>query len=162
MLKYLNNVPLSDDWFPYEHIDDEVKQKLDETKRQLAGNEMKNDTKHYVEYLNHDPNWLMTITLEFDKFLINQGYIEFFLQMYIQWRKVDGYDSSSQTLIIPRLPSFEKLALSQFQLYIKTQTMTECFVCCYLQNTIIIRSAEVKERVLVFYTCSGSILVCKI
>ena len=40
MLKYLNEVSISDDWFPYEYIDAEVKNKIDKTKRQLAGNEM--------------------------------------------------------------------------------------------------------------------------
>ena len=33
---------------------------------------MKKDTKHYVEYLNHNTNWLKTITIEIDKFLINR------------------------------------------------------------------------------------------
>ena len=45
--------------------------KIDKTKGRLAGDEMEKETKHYVEYLNHDPNWLKTITIEIDKFLIN-------------------------------------------------------------------------------------------
>ena len=40
VLKHLNVVPTSDDWFPYEYIDAEVNKKLDKTKRQLAGDEM--------------------------------------------------------------------------------------------------------------------------
>ena len=56
VFKDLNEVPPSDDWFPYEYIYDEVNNKLDKTKEQLAGNEMEKDTKPYVEYLNHDPN----------------------------------------------------------------------------------------------------------
>ena len=39
-LKYLNGVPPSDDWFPYEYIDYEVKKKVNKTKGQLAGHEM--------------------------------------------------------------------------------------------------------------------------
>ena len=56
MFKYLNEVPPSDDWFPYEYIVAEVNNKLDKTKVQLSGNEMENETKHYVEYLNHNTN----------------------------------------------------------------------------------------------------------
>ena len=69
MLKYSNEVPPSYDWFPYEYIDAEVRKKIDETKRQLAGDEIEKETKNYVEYLNHDPNWLKTIIIEIDKLL---------------------------------------------------------------------------------------------
>ena len=88
---------------------------------------MVKETKHYVEYLNHNPNWLKTITIEINKFLINREYINLFMKMYMQWINYDGSTSSSRTLIIPCLPSFEKLALSQFQVYIEAQTMTQCF-----------------------------------
>ena len=40
-----------------------------------------------VEYLNHDPNWLKTITIEIDKFLIDCEYINFFNIMYTKWNK---------------------------------------------------------------------------
>ena len=36
--KYLNEVPLSDDWFPYEYIDDNFNNKFDKTKVVLAVN----------------------------------------------------------------------------------------------------------------------------
>ena len=147
----LNEVPPSDDWFPYEYIDAEVKKKMHETKRQLAGNEMEKEAKHYVEYLNHDPNWLKKISIEIYKFLINREYIYFFMQIYMQWIKDGGYTSSFRTLIIPRLPCFDKLHLSQFKVYIETETMTHYFVCFNFQNTIIIRSDEGKERFLLFY-----------
>ena len=42
VFKDLNEVPPSDDWFSYEYIDDEVNNKVDKTKGQLAGNEMEN------------------------------------------------------------------------------------------------------------------------
>ena len=90
------------------------------------------DAKLYVGSLNHDPNWLKKIYIENDTFLINYEYIEFFMQMYMQCSKYDGSTSSLQTLIIPRLPHFEKLTLSQFKVYIETETMTNCFVCCNL------------------------------
>ena len=105
---------------------------------------MEKETKHYVESLTHDPNWLKKITIEIDKFLIDREYINFFIQMYMQCNKDDGYTSSLQTLIIPRLTRFEKLALSKFQLFIEAQTMTQCFGCRNFKKTIIIRSAEGK------------------
>ena len=94
MLKYLNEVPPSDDWFPYEYIDAKVKKKIDKTKRQLAGNEMEKETKYYVESLNHEPNWLKKISIEIDKFLINREYIDFFMKNYLQWRKYQVSTSS--------------------------------------------------------------------
>ena len=104
--KDLNDVPPSYDWFPYEYIDAEVNKKVDETKGQLADNEMDKETKHYVESLNQNHNWLKKITIEIDKFLIDHEYIEFFMQMCMQLRKDNGSTSSFQKLIIPRLPCF--------------------------------------------------------
>ena len=106
MFKDLNEVPPSDNCYPYEYIDAEVENKLDINKGQLTGNEMEKETKNYVEYLNNDPNWSKRINTEIDKFLINREYIDFFMQMYMQWRKYNGSTSSFQTLIIPRLPRF--------------------------------------------------------
>ena len=114
-----------------------------------------------MEYLNQNPNWLKKHFIEIDDFLINSEYIYFFVKIYFQWSKDDGSTSSFQTFIIPSLPRFEKLTLSQFNLYIETETMTRLFVCCNSQKTVLIRYAEGKERVFVFYTCSGSILVCE-
>ena len=79
MFKDLNDFPPSDDWLPNEYINAEVKKKVDKTKGQHAGDEMENETKHYVESLNHNTNWLKTITTEIDKFLIDRGYIDFFM-----------------------------------------------------------------------------------
>ena len=73
-----------------------------------------------MESLNHDSNWLKTIIIEIDKFLTNSEYINFFMKMYIQWIKDNGYTSSSRTLSILCPTRIEKLALSQFQLYIET------------------------------------------
>ena len=58
VFEYLNEVPPSYDWFPYEYIDAEVKKKVYKTKGQLIGNEMEKENKNYVEYFNHNPNWL--------------------------------------------------------------------------------------------------------
>ena len=114
---------------------------------------MEKEDKRYVKYPNHDPNWLKTIIIEIFKFLIDHEYINFFVQIYMQWNKDNGYTSSSQTLIIICLPRFGKLALSQFQLYIEAETMTQFFVCHNCKNTILIWAAAGKEKFLVFYTC---------
>ena len=90
---------------------------------------MEKETKNYVESLNHDPNWLKTAIIEIYKFLIDREYINFFGPMYMQWRKDGGSTSSSGTFSIPHLPRFEKLYLSQFQLYIEAQTINRRFVC---------------------------------
>ena len=84
VLKDLNYFPPLDDWFSYEYIDAEAKKKVDKTKGQLAENEIEKETKHYVEYLNHDPNWLKTITIEIDEFRINHEYIYFFMHTYMK------------------------------------------------------------------------------
>ena len=68
------------------------------------------------------------------------------MQMYTQRSKDDGSTSYFQKLIITRLPHFEKLDLPQLKLYIETETMTQCFVCCNFRNNILIRYAEVKDE----------------
>ena len=75
---------------------------------------MEKETKHYVLSLNHDPNWLKTIIIEIDKFLIDRVYIDFFMQMYMQWSKDNGSNSSFPKLIIPRLPRFVKTNFATF------------------------------------------------
>ena len=94
VFKDLNDVLPLDDWFSYKYIDAEVRKKLDKTKGQLAGGEMEKETKYYVESLNHNPNWLKTITIENYKFLVDREYIDFFMKMYMQWIKEDGSTSS--------------------------------------------------------------------
>ena len=70
------------------------------------------------------------------------------MEMYIQRIKYNGSILSSQEFIIPRLPRFEKLDLSQFQVYIEAQKMTHCFVCNNCKKTIVIRADEGKYKVL--------------
>ena len=111
---------------------------------------MEKETKHYVEYINHDPNWLKTITIEIDKLLVDREYIDFFMQIDMKWVKDNSSTSYLQKFIIPRLPCFEKLAFSQFQLYIEDQTIPHCFVCRNYKKSILIRSAEGKEKVFNF------------
>ena len=84
VFKDLDEVPPPDDWFPYEYIYAEVNKKVDKTKGQISGDQMEKETKHYEESLNHDPNWLKTITIGIGRFLIDCEYINFFMQIYIQ------------------------------------------------------------------------------
>ena len=149
----MDKVSPSDYWFLYEYIDSEFNKKLEKIKVKISGNEMEKETKYYVEYLTQDTNWSKKITIDIYKFLINCEYIKFFIIMYIKWRKDDGSNSSSRTLIIPRLPHSRKMDLSQFQLNTETQTTTQCLVCRNGKNTIIIRYDEGKEKFFVFYTC---------
>ena len=111
---------------------------------------MEKETKHYVEYLNHDPNWLKTITIDIDKFLIYREYINFFLQMYMKLSKDDGSTLSSRTLIISRLPRFEKLALSKSQLYIENKTMNSVLCAIITKRLLLFDMLKSKERFLYF------------
>ena len=65
----------------------------------------------------------------------------------MQWSSDNSYTSSDQILIIECLPHFEKLALSQFKLYIEVEKMAHCYVCNNCQMSIFIQSANVKEGV---------------
>ena len=69
------------------------------------------------------------------------------MQMYMEWSKDNGSALSLQTLIITSLPYSDKLALSQFQLYIEAQTITQYFVCRNRKETILVQAAEGKENV---------------
>ena len=79
VFKDLNEFPPSYDWSPYEYNNAEVRNKLNRTKGQIAGDEMEKETKHYAESLNHDTNLLMMITIGIDKLLIDREYIDFFM-----------------------------------------------------------------------------------
>ena len=129
------------------------RKKVDKTRGQLASYEMENYIIHYVESLNHDPQWVRRIMNDINKFLIDSEYIDFFMKIYMQWIKGNGYTSSDQKLIIECLPHFEKLALSQFKVYIEVEKMTQCYVCHNCKISIFIQSSNVKEGVFVFYRC---------
>ena len=96
--------------------------------------------------LNPNPDWLKRINIDIDKLLIYCEYINFFMQMYMIWRKYDGSTPSSRTLIIPRLSHFEKMDLSQFQLNIESQTMTQFFVCRNFKKLLSFDLLKVTKR----------------
>ena len=66
-------------------------------------------------------------------------YIDFFIQIYEQWSS----DNS-----IECLPHLEKMALSQFKVYIEAEKITQCIVCHNCNMSIFIPSSNVKEGVL--------------
>ena len=106
---------------------------------------MENEIIHYIDSLNHDPQWVRRIMNDINKLLVDRGYIDFFMQIYMQWSKDNGYTSSNQKLIIECLPHLEKLAFSKFKLYFDVETMTHCYVCDNCQMSIFIQSTNVKE-----------------
>ena len=52
-MTFLN--PTSENWFPNKYIEDEIKQKVDKTIVQLAGDEIAYDIRQYIDSLKHDP-----------------------------------------------------------------------------------------------------------
>ena len=97
--------------------------------------------RHYIEYLNHNPQWVRIITNYINKLLVYREYIDFFMQIYMQW--------SSDNSIKCR-PRFEKMALSQFKVYIEVEKMTQCYVCDNCKMSIFIQFSNVKEDFLYF------------
>ena len=70
--------------------------------------------------------------------------------MYMQLSKDDGSTSSFQKLIIPSPPRFEKLDLSQFQLYIETQTMTQFLCAVIVKKLFSFDLLKAKKNIFVF------------
>ena len=134
--------------FPNKYIEADIKKKLDKTREQIASDEMENEIRHYIESLNHNPQWVRIITIDINKLLVDREYIDLFMQIYMQWGSDNRYISSNQKLIIECLPHFEKLDLSQFKVYIEAETMTHCWVCDNCQMSIFIQYSNVKEGVL--------------
>ena len=105
---------------------------------------MENEIQHYIDSLNHNPQWVGRMMNDINKLLVNREYIESFMQIYMKWNS----DNS-----IECLPNFEKLALSQFKVYFEVEKMTHCYVCDNCQMIIFIQSANVREGIFVFYRC---------
>ena len=71
---------------------------------------MEYDIRHYIHCLQHDHFWVGRIKNDINKLLVNREYIDFFIQIYEQWSTYN---------IMKCLPHFEKMALSQFKVYIE-------------------------------------------
>ena len=87
-------------WFSNKYIEANIKKKLDKTRGQLASDEMGNEIRHYFQSINHYPQWVRRITNDINKLLVNREYIDFFMQIYMQWSKDSDYTSYNQKLII--------------------------------------------------------------
>ena len=114
MFRNLYVDPTSENWFPNKYIEAKIKKKLDKTIGQIASDEMENEIRHYIESINHNPQWVRRITNDINKLIFDREYIDFFMQIYMQCSSDsdNSYTSSNQKLIIECLPNFEKLALS--------------------------------------------------
>ena len=153
MFRNLHDVPTSENWFPNKYIEADIKKKLDKTRGQLASDEMENEIRHYVEYLDHDPLWVRRITNDINKLLVDREYIDFFMQIYMQWRKENVNTSSNQKLIIECLPHFEKLDLSQFKVYIEVETMTHFMCAIIVKIVFLFNMLMLNKGFFVFYRC---------
>ena len=85
VFKYLNVNQTSETWFPNKYIEDEIKKKSEKTREQLANDEMAYDIRQYIDSLKQDPSWVGIIKNDINKLLVNREYIDFFIQIYIQW-----------------------------------------------------------------------------
>ena len=108
----LDGISTSETWFLNKYIEDDIKKKVDKTRDQIASDEMAYDIRHYIYCLQHDPSWVRRIKNNINKLLVNREYIDFFIQIYEQWIS----DNS-----IECLPHFEKMVLSQFEVYIEAE-----------------------------------------
>ena len=138
MFRDLYGISTSETWFLNKYIEDEIKKKVDKTRDQLSSDEMAYDIRQYIYCLQHDPSWVGIITNDINKLLFNCEYIDLFIQIYEQWSS----DNS-----IKCLPHFEKMALSQFKVYIEAEKMTQCIVCNNCNMSIFISYSNVKEGV---------------
>ena len=73
---------------------------------------MEYDIRHNIYCLQHNHFWVERIQNDINKLLVNREYIDFFIQIYEQWRTYNR---------MKYLPHFEKMALSQFKVYIEAE-----------------------------------------
>ena len=126
--------PTSETWFLNKYIEAEINKKLEKTRGHLASYGMENEITHYIYSLNHDHQWVGRITNDINKLLVKREYIDFFMQIYMQWSS----DNS-----IKCLPHFDKMTLSQFKVYIEVENITHCYVCNNCKMSIFIQSSNV-------------------
>ena len=68
--------------------------------------------RQYIHGLQHYPSWVVRIKNDINNSPVKREYIDFFIKIYEQWSS----DNS-----IKCLPHFEKMALSQFKVYIEAE-----------------------------------------
>ena len=97
-------------FFPKKYIDDDIKERVDKTRDELASDKMAPDIRHYIHCIQHDHFWVGRIKNDINKLLVNREYIDFFIQIYEKWCT---YNS------IKCLPHWDKMTLSQLKVYIE-------------------------------------------
>ena len=88
------------------------RKKLTKTRDQLASDKMAYGIRNYIHCLQHNHFWVGRINNDINRLLFNREYIDFFIQIYEQWSTYNN---------IKCLPHFEKVALSQFKVYIEAE-----------------------------------------
>ena len=58
MFRYLDGISTSETWFLKKYIGDEIKKNVDNTRDQLASDEMAYDIRHYIHCLQQYPFWV--------------------------------------------------------------------------------------------------------
>ena len=144
MFRDLYGISTLENWFLKKYYNDEIKKKVDNTRDELASDEMAYDIRHYIHCLQHDSFWVRINKNDINKLLVNREYIDFFVQIYIQWSS----DNSNKCL-----PHFGKMALSQLKVYIEAGKTTQCIVCNNCNMSIFIPSSMLKKGFSVFYRC---------
>ena len=89
-----------------------MKKKVDNTRDKLASDEREYNIRYYIHCIQHNHSWVGRINNDINKLLINREYIDFFIQIYEQWSS----DNSMKCL-----PHFDKMAFSQFKVYIEAE-----------------------------------------
>ena len=90
MFRDWDGISTSENWFPKKYIDDEIKKRVDETRDELASDEMAYDIRQYIDCLKHDPFWVGIIKNDINKLLVNREYIDLFIQIYEQCSSDDS------------------------------------------------------------------------
>ena len=112
MFRDLDGISTSVTFPPEEFIDHEIKKRVDETRDQLASDKMAYEIRHYIHCLQHDHFWVQRIQNDINKLIVNREYIDFFIRIYEKWRTYNRMKC---------LPHCEKMALSQFKVYIEAE-----------------------------------------
>ena len=134
----------SETCFPNKYIENEIKKKVDITWGHLASYGMAYDIRQYLDYIKHDPFWVGKITNDINKLLVNCEYIDFFIQIYIQWSS----DNSTECL-----PHFEKMTLSKFKVFIEAEKWLNVLCAITVTWVFSFNLLMLKKGFSVYYRC---------
>ena len=102
------------------------------------------DIRQYIDYLQHNHSWVGRIKNDINKLLVNHEYTDFFIQIYEQWSS----DNS-----IKCLPHFEKMALTQFKVYIEAEKRLNVLCATTVTCVFSFHLLMLKKGFYVFYRC---------